>query len=148
MKVWGANGTKRSALQISCHSWQTGKDNKKFWFLFPSFQIRICKHQKCMSHGQNMQHPSFILILLYNLPTASFGNPFHQEPPLHFQRAVWVEHANYIPRTNPHSHTETREGHLSYWPISESYTVRCQKQRAGPAADKSDMSGGDEKPFG
>lgn len=92
--------------------------------------------------GQNIQH--FILNLLYNLPTVSFGNPFHQVPPLHFQRAVWVEQAKYIPRTDSHSRTETRVGHLSYWPTSESHNVRCQKQRAEPAADKSDMNEGDE----
>lgn len=124
------------------------QDNKKMSLLFSNSNPQSSAVHVTQARTCNIRLRSFILILLYNLPTASFGNPLHQVVPLHFQGAVWAEQANYIPRTNPHSCTETREGHLSYWPISESHTVRCQKQRAGPAADKSDMNGGDEKPLG
>lgn len=49
MKVWRADGTNSSAFQISCHPWQTAKDNKEFDYFF-SYQIQILNWRGCVSH--------------------------------------------------------------------------------------------------
>lgn len=59
MKVWGADGTKRSVFQISCHCLQTVTDNKKCHFFF--FQFQICNCQPCMSNRPEHTASTFSL---------------------------------------------------------------------------------------